>query len=89
MARQSLVAADREVTKLTAEAETADAELSAKRQRTRAPLKAWEKATEGWSAKQWSEFEAAEQKRRAYRGRHRVVGSEHRRGRGADLREVG
>ena len=65
VARQGLVAADREVTKLTAEAEAADAELPAKRQCTRAPLKAWETATKGWSAEQWSAFEAAEQKRRA------------------------
>ena len=65
MARQVLVAADREVTVLTAEAEAADAELPAKRQCTRAPLEAWETATQGWSAEQWSAFEAAEQKRRA------------------------
>ena len=65
VARQVLVAADREVTVLTAEAEAADAELPAKRQCTRAPLKAWETATQGWSAEQWSAFEAAEQKRRA------------------------
>ena len=65
VARQGLVAADREVTKLTAEAEAADAELPTKRQCTRAPLKAWETATKGWSAEQWSAFEAAEQKRRA------------------------
>ena len=65
VARQGLVAANREVTKLTAEAEAADAELPAKHQCTRAPLKAWETATKGWSAEQWSAFEAAEQKRRA------------------------
>ena len=40
VARQVLVAADREVTVLTAEAKAADAELPAKRQCTRAPLKA-------------------------------------------------
>ena len=58
VARQVLVAADREVTVLTAEAEAADAELPAKRQCTRAPLKAWQTATQGWSAEQWSAFEA-------------------------------